>query len=110
MLSWLDDLLLHAKSVDGLLENLKEFFFLCRENNLKIHPGNCILFASERRWCGRVLSGLGVRFDPRRTQGLLEITMPTTIAYLQQFVCALKWMRMSIPAIAQLIAPLQALI
>jgi hypothetical protein len=110
ILAWLDDLLLHAKSVPTLLGFLRDFFLLCRQHNLKLHPGKCVLFATEVRWCGRLISSAGVRFDPRRAQGLLDLPAPTTGADLQQFVCALNWMRTSIPSFATLIAPLQILL
>jgi hypothetical protein len=110
ILAWLDDLLLHAPSVPNLLGFLRDFFLLCRQHNLKLHPGKCVLFATEVRWCGRMISSTGVRFDPRRAQGLLDMPAPTTGADLQQFVCALNWMRTSIPSFDTLIAPLQTLL
>jgi RNase H-like domain found in reverse transcriptase len=110
ILAWLDDLLLHAKSVPTLLGFLRDFFLLCRLHNLKLHPGKCVLFATEVQWCGRLISRAGVRFDPRRAQGLLDLPAPTTGADLQQFVCALNWMRTSIPSFATLIAPLHILL
>jgi hypothetical protein len=69
-----------------------------------------MLYAAVVRWCGRLVSGTGVRFDPRRIQGLLEMAAPETRADLQQFVCAVTWMRTSIPSFVDLISPLQDLL
>jgi Reverse transcriptase (RNA-dependent DNA polymerase) len=66
ILSWLDDLFLHAPSVEDLLANLRQFFTICRFHNLKLHPHKCSLFSVEGKWCGRIISAAGVRFDPRR--------------------------------------------
>jgi RNase H-like domain found in reverse transcriptase len=110
LLSWLDDLLLHATTIDQFLHYLRIFFTLCREFNIHLHPGKSVLFARAARWCGRIISGDGVRFDPRRAQGLLDMSMPVSGADLQQFVCALNWMRTAIPSFTQLVSPLQRLL
>jgi RNase H-like domain found in reverse transcriptase/Reverse transcriptase (RNA-dependent DNA polymerase)/Integrase zinc binding domain len=110
VLAWLDDLLMHAKSVAELLKYLRVFFSLCRVHNLKLHPGKCTLYSLEVHWCGRLISDVGVRFDPRRIQGLKEMATPRTGADLQQFVCALNWMRTAIPAFSKMVAPLQQLL
>jgi Reverse transcriptase (RNA-dependent DNA polymerase) len=99
LLSWLDDLLLHATTVDKFLHYLRTFFTLCREFNTHLHPGKSLLFARAARWCGRIISGDGVRSDPRRAQGFLDMSMPVSGADLQQFVCALNWMRTATPVL-----------
>ena len=106
ILAWLDDLLMHAIDEHALLKLLRRFFQMCRDYNLKLHPGKCVLFSKMVRWCGRLISFNGVRFDPRRVQALHDMALPVTGADLQQFVCALNWMRTSIPSFATLISPL----
>jgi hypothetical protein len=110
VLAWLDDLLLHTTSESELLSLLRLFLEICRSANLKLHPHKFSLFAVTARWCGRLLSAAGVKFDPRRIQGLRDMTVPTTGGELQQFTCALNWMRTAIPAFAQLVAPLKGLL
>ena len=41
---WLDDILLHAPTVEKLLESIRSFFALCTKYNIKLHPAKCILF------------------------------------------------------------------
>jgi hypothetical protein len=84
-LKWLDDILLHAQTAADLIKRLRVFFTICRECNLKLHPGKCTLFSVELRWCGRILSKDGARFDPRRVQGLLDMASPSTGADIKQF-------------------------
>jgi hypothetical protein len=110
LIAWLDDLLLHATTDSLMLAHMRTFFTICREYNLKLHPAKCTLFANLVRWCERLVSGSGVRFDPRRIQGLLEMSAPQTGADLQQFLCALNWMRTAIPSFAELVSPLQRLL
>jgi hypothetical protein len=110
ILAWLDDLLMHAMDEPALLKLLRLFFQLCRDYNLKLHPGKCVLFSKMVRWCGRLISFNGVSFDPRRVQALHDMVLPLTGADLQQFLCALNWMRKSIPSFATIIYPLQELL
>jgi hypothetical protein len=110
LLAWLDDLLLHASSAAHLLDYLRIFFTLCREFRLKLHPDKCVLYAKVIRWCGRLISAEGSKFDPRRIQGLLEMPHPVTGADLQQFTCAINWMRTAIPSFSTLVAPLHGLL
>ena len=107
LLVWLDDCLLYSKTEEEHLKYLRMFFQLCRDYNLKLNPLKCRLFAKEINWCGRVLSSTGIRFDPRRIQGLKDMKEPSNGSDLQQFVCALNWMRTCIPEFSKLIAPLQ---
>lgn len=106
LLYWLDDLLLHHSTVDCLLKAIRELLALCSERNIKLHPGKSILFASTVRWCDRLVSADGIRYDPRRLEGLLNMEPPTTGAHLQQFICALQWVRNGIPQFTELVSPL----
>ena len=106
ILSWLDDVLIHAPTVDGLLESIRSFFEVCKDYNLKLHPSKCTVFATEIRWCGRLVSAQGIRYDPRRLEGLLSMEPPSSGSNLQQFVCALQWVKQGIPNFTELVAPL----
>jgi hypothetical protein len=63
---------------------------MCLGQNLKLHPDKCSLFSMEAKWCGRLISGEGVRFDRRRLQGLRDMRLPTMGADLQKLLCALN--------------------
>jgi len=106
ILFWLDDILLHSPTVTGLLAAIKTLFGLCHSRNIRLHPDKCVLFASEIRWCGRMISSKGIRFDPRRMSALLEMEEPSNGAHLQQFICALQWVRTAIPNFTAIVTPL----
>lgn len=110
LLLWLDDALAHERTVEGLLVAIRLFFEVCARCNLKLHPSKCILFAKKIRWCGRELSEHGIRFGPRRIYGIRNMALPTTAVHLQQFVCAMQWMRSAIPDFSSIIRPLSAML
>ena len=48
--------------------------------------------------------------DPERTHGLSELHRPETAGELMQFLQAINWMRTPLPELAELEAPLRALL
>ena len=109
-LIWLDDILLHASTTYHLLDIINIFFNFCRSHNLFLHPEKCILYTKSIRWCGRIISAQGIRFDPTNISALESMSYPTTAAQLQQFICAMQWLRTAIPQFAALVAPLHAML
>lgn len=106
LMIWIDDLLGYSDGDEGLLVLLKKVLGICFDKGLKLNPKKCKFYQREALWCGRVVSGDGVRHDPARINALTNLPAPTTEQELQQFVCALNWMRSSLPAFNKLIAPL----
>lgn len=51
LLWWLDDILIHSKTIDDHLDSLKLFFSFCVEYNFKLHPTKSIIFAPRISWC-----------------------------------------------------------
>eukprot|EP00171_Calliarthron_tuberculosum_P009059 IDg9059t1 len=100
-------MLLHDTSISGLLESVERMLEFCNRYNIKLHPAKCIIFAKEIRWCGRRISQSGFRYDPRILDDLLKMVSPVTGAHLQQFICALQWVRNGIPNFSELISPLR---
>lgn len=69
-------------------------------------PKKCQIFATEVKWCGRIISAEGVKHCPDRVQGLIDMQPPQTAAELQQYLCATNWMRQSTQEYTRIAAPL----
>ena len=109
LLQWIDDFVLYAKTEVELLDNILEFLKVCNEFNFKVHDFKTNMFLRSAKYCGRILSSDGIQFDPRHFDTLITMNTPTYGNELQQLLCATNWMRTSIPAYAQTIAPLHNL-
>jgi hypothetical protein len=72
---WFDDCLLHTKTEDDLLATLI-FFRQCQEHGLKLYASKFVLFASTVRYCGRLITKDGVRFDPKNMEALQTMQKP----------------------------------
>ena len=102
---WLDDVLIAASSEQELLSLLDQFLGLCVQHNLLLSPKKSELFLREVRFCGRLISAEGVKLDPKNHAALLNMSTPKIGGELQRFICALNWMRTSLPDFAILVAP-----
>lgn len=105
---WLDDILIFSETVTDHLAAIQRFLEFCVEYNFRLHPGKCTLYATRVRWCGRLIGPEGITFDPRRIDGIRNMSSPRTGSELQQFVCAMQWMRSGIPSFSSVIGPLQS--
>ena len=79
------------------------------ERGLFLAAHKLILFAKEIRWCRKLYLGSSVRHDPERVRCLVEMRRPATVGQLMQFLQVANWMRLSLPNMAEVVAPLRAL-
>lgn len=103
---WFNDILLHRSATAGLPRALRELFAMCAIRNLILHTSKGTLYTTAVQWCGRHLSANGVRFDSSRMNELLAMKSPSIGAHLQQFICALQWVRQGIPKFSNTVSPL----
>ena len=108
-LQWIDDFLFYAKNENELLDSLEAFFAVCNEVGIKIHAEKGSFFGNEATFCGRKFTAQGMEYHPRHFESLLAMKKPMMADELQQLLCATNWMRSSIPAYAETIAPLHEL-
>ena len=110
LLLWIDDLLSYAESPTGLLDNMEYIFRVCDKFRLKLNPDKCELFAKTIKFCGKIFSANGIEQDPERIKSLVELNPPTNAGELQQYLCAMNWMRNHIPDFARLCKPLRKIL
>ena len=109
ILQWLDDFMIHAESEEALLIILGRYLSICKTVGLKLHAKKCELFLTEAKFCGRIISEKGVRFDSSRLDCLINMRRSINGAEFQQFICATNWMRNAIPEYAKTLHPLHLL-
>ena len=105
-----DDVKVIGRSVEELIVNLRAVLLRCMESGLFLAAHKLVLFAKEVKWCGKLYSGTAVRHDPERVRGLVEMRRSATVGELMKFLQATNWMRLSLPHMAEVVAPLRALV
>lgn len=98
----------HSKDVDAHLESMKKLLHWCVTYNFKLHPSNCTLFTKTIRRCGRQISKDGIKFYPRRIEGIRQVQHPLTGDDLQQCFCAMQWMGSIIRLFSTIISPISS--
>ena len=96
---WIDDVLVHAKDFDTFMIRLREFFQICRVRKLQCNVKKLNLAAHEVIFCGRVVSGTGIRLEARNSTTFKNMKEPTTAGDLGMFLYGINWMCESIPPI-----------
>jgi hypothetical protein len=108
--------LLQTKTEDDLLATLIVFFKKFQMYSLALHANVWIealrqqvcVFATTVRHCGRLITKVGARFDPKNMETLQTSREQWNGAYLVQYIAAVNWMRSAIPNYSKRVAPLQA--
>jgi hypothetical protein len=103
---WIDDILVWANNDEEMVEWLRKLFERCKMFRLKLHAKKSRVYTRSAIWCGRVISPEGVSHDPSRLETLRSINLPVNGADLQQFICAVNWLQMTLPTYAPVMAPL----
>lgn len=77
---------------------------------LKLHPAKCIMYTTSARWCKRIITSEGVRFDSHLSDSISQRDSLSTGAQQQQFICTMQWMCNAIPLCTAIIQPLSELL
>ena len=110
LLQWMDDFMIHDRSEQELLNKIEYFFKVCKQYGFKININKTQLFSNEAEFCGRIFTKNGFRFDDKKVSSLVAMSRPTKGHELQQFLCAINWMRNSVPEYSKITASLNSLL
>ena len=109
-LLWIDDILVYANTIEELLENLRQIFTKLLAHGIRCSGKKCKLFLTSATWCGRVISEHGISPASEKIAALVELQTPVTGADLQQFICAMNWLRGALPNFNRVVKPLSDLL
>ena len=102
-----DDVIVHAQSMQVLISRLRRVFERLRKCNLKLNIGICEFGLQEISVLGHVMSADGIKPDPKKMQAILETPPPKNIAELRSFLSTCGYMSKFIPDYANIVEPLR---
>jgi len=109
LLIYLDDLIVHSKTFDQHLSDLRNVLNRLKEAGLKLSPSKCQLFRQEVTFLGHIISPEGVRTDPKKTKAVEEWPIPQSVRDVRSYLGLVSYFRRHIKDFAATATPLHGL-
>ncbi|CAI7810086.1 unnamed protein product [Closterium sp. NIES-53] len=107
---YLDEILVYSKTREEHLRDLEELFLRLQQNHLITKGSKCKLLQPELEFLGHVVSGEGIKIEPRKVTAISEWKPPTNITKLQSFLNFVNYVRRFVPNMAGVTKPLTDLL
>ena len=79
---YLDDIAVYSKTDEEHLKHLRNFLEKCRRFGLSLNPKKTVFGLQEGKLLGHIISKKGIKIDPKRVEGILQISQPRNIKEL----------------------------
>ena len=107
---YLDDIIVFSKTPKEHIEQLCGVFIKLASAGLKLKPSKCDFFKTKITYLGHVVSGNGIKIDPKKTKAVKNWPRPQTITNVRAFLGFTNQYRKFIPNYAYIANPLNKLI
>ena len=106
----MDDMVVWGKTVEEHDAALEQVISRCKQNNLKLNKGKCILGVKELVFLGDVISSEGVKPDPAKVSAIHNMPRPTNKQGVQRFLGMITYLAKWMPGLSEKSAPLRKLL
>lgn len=107
---YIDDVIVYGKNVEDHLENLKLVLETLNEANFKIQPDKTEFLQTSVEYLGHVITGDGLKPNPKKIHALDHYKQPETITELRSFLGMSGYYRRFIKDYAKIAKPLTNLL
>lgn len=83
---YLDDVIIFSNTLEEHMEHLTSIFSILDENNMRIRADKCEWLQKEVKYLGHIVSGDGIKTDPKKVQAIQEFVRPRNLKNLQSFL------------------------
>lgn len=83
---YLDDIVIHSKTIEEHKEKLIKVFDRLNEHKLLLQPDKCNFFMTQIKYLGHVISGDGVKSDPDKINVVVNYPVPETLKQIKAFL------------------------
>ena len=109
-LLYLDDILVHAKTFEEEIANLREVFGRFRAANLKLNRKKCELFRQKVLYLGHIVTQEGISTEPSKVEAVISWPTPMNKRELRGFLGLCSYYRKFIKSFSDVAGPLYKLI
>lgn len=107
---YLDDIVIHADTLENHNKKLREVFQRLSEHNLKIQPNKCEFLRHEVMYLGHKITDQGVKPDPNKVKAISEYPILKSQKHVKTFLGLIGYYRRFIPNFSFLTQPLTKLL
>ena len=84
-------------------EHFLKVFEKCRKFGLSLNPKKTLFELQEGKLLGHIISEEGIKIDPTRIDGILQISHPRSLKELQSFIGKINFLRRFITNLVELL-------
>lgn len=106
---YIDDIIIFSKSIEEHLSHIKLILSKLSKANLKINLEKTEFLKTEIEYLGFIISGKGIRADPKKIQAIQNTQEPTNLKELKSFLGLASYYRRFIKDFAKVAKPLTLL-
>ena len=104
--AYIDDVIIHGKTEDEFIDNLRKVFTRFRKYNVKLQPTKMHLGLSNIEYVGHTIDKDGLHFTPGKLDTVLNFTKPVYHAQLRSFLGLANYFRDHVKHHSTLVFPL----
>ena len=105
-LAYLDDVIVFGRTIDQTIDRLIVVMDRLRAANLKLKAKKCLLFQTEVKYLGHVISADGVATDPDKIKAVVNWHPPRTVKQVRGFLGMVNYYNRFIKNLAEVADPL----
>ena len=103
---YLDDILIFGSEFKTHLKDINEVLTRLRTKGMQANHEKCEWFAREVEYLGYIISRDGIKPQPKKIQGILNMKAPTCVKHVRQFVGLINFYKEMIPRKSEILTPL----
>ena len=107
---YIDDLIIHANTIDEFISRLRTVFERLRKFKITVNPAKCRFGLSEIEYVGHIIDPTGLSFSKDKKEKVRMFPKPMNCKHVKQFLGLVNYFRDHVQNISVLMKPLQQMI